>query len=128
MNTIVRLMLVFMLMLAAAPAYSAEVIQIYNCEMNEDATDDDIKAVAAEWLKAAKKIKGGEQLELHLRYPVVGQMGEKDFSFVLIAPSLEQWGLFASGYKDSALEEIDDKFDALCDCPDSSLWEIEEVK
>ena len=128
MKTVVGLMLVFMLMILAAPAYSAEVVQIYNCEQDEDATDGDIKAVAAEWLKAAKKMKGGERLEVHVRHPIVGHMGENDFSFILIAPSLEEWSVFTSGYKGSALEEIDDKLDELCDCPDSSLWEIEKVE
>ena len=69
MNTIVRLMLVFMLMIVAAPAYAAEVVQIYDCEMLEGATDDDIKTVAAEWFKAAKKMKGGERLEVYCASP-----------------------------------------------------------
>lgn len=124
MNTIVRLMLVFMLMLVAAPAYSVEVIHIFNCQMDDDATDEDIKVVATEWLKAANKMKGGERLEVHLRHPLVGQMGENDFSFMIKVPSLEEWGVFMSGYEGSALEEIDDRMDALSDCPDSTLWEI----
>lgn len=124
MNTIVRLMLVFMLMLVTAPAYSVEVIHIFNCQMADDATDEDIKVVATEWLKAANKMKGGERLEVHLRHPLVGQMGENDFSFMIIVPSLEEWGVFMSGYEGSALEEIDDRMDALSDCPDSTLWEI----
>ena len=128
MNTIVRLILVFMLMIVAAPAYSTEVVQIYDCSMDEDATDEEIKAVATEWLKAAKKMKGGERLEVHVRHPIVGHMGENDFTFIVIAPSLEEWGVFTSGYKGSALEEIDDKLDELCDCPDSSLWEIERLE
>jgi len=128
MKTIVGLMLVFMLMITAAPAYSAEVVQIFNCEQDEDATDEAIKAVAAEWFEAAKKMKGGEQLEVYVRFPIVGHMGEKDFSFILRAPSLEEWSVFTSGYKDSALQEIDDRLDELCDCPDSSLWEIEKLK
>ena len=128
MKTVVGFMLIFMMMIVAAPAYSAEVVQIYNCQQDEDATDGDIKAVAAEWLKAAKKMKGGEQLEVYVRHPIVGHMGERDFTFVLRAPSLEQWSMFMSGYKDSALEEIDDKLDELCDCPDSSLWEIEKLE
>ena len=128
MNTIVRLMLVFMLMIVAAPAYSAEVVQIYDCEMLEGATDDDIKAVAAEWFKAAKKMKGGERLEVYVRHPIVGQMGEKDFSFVLRAPTLEEWGVFTSGYEGSELEIIDDKLDEFCDCPGSTLWEIEKLE
>ena len=127
-NTTVRLVLVFMLILVAAPVYSAEVLHIFNCEMNEDATDEEIKTVAAQWLKAARKMKGGERLEVYVRHPVVGEMGEKDFSFVLRAPSLEEWGVFTSGYEDSELEKIDDKFDELCDCPDSSLWEIEKLE
>ena len=128
MKTIVLLMLVSMLMIAAAPAYSAEVVQIYDCEMLEGATDEDIKAVAAEWFKAAKKMKGGERLEVYVRYPIVGQMGEKDFTFVLRAPTLEEWAVFTNGYEDSALEIIDDKFDEFCDCPSNTLWEIENLE
>jgi hypothetical protein len=128
MNTIVRLMLVFMLMIVAAPAYAAEVVQIYDCEMLEGATDEDIKAVAAEWLKAAKKMKGGERLEVYVRHPIVGKIGENDFSFVLRAPSIEEWAVFTSGYEDSALEIIDDKLDEFCACPGSTLWEIEKLE
>ena len=128
MKTIVRLMLVFMLMVVAAPAYSTEVVQIFNCQQDEDATDEEIKAVAAEWFKAAKKMKGGDQLKIYVRFPIVGKMGEDDFSFIIRAPSLEEWAVFTSGYKGSVLEEIDDKLDELCDCPDSSLWEIEKLE
>ena len=39
MNTLVRLMLVCMLMLVAAPAYAAEATQMWKCEMNEDTTE-----------------------------------------------------------------------------------------
>jgi hypothetical protein len=128
MKTIVGLMLVFMLMIVTTPAYTAEVVQIYNCEQDEDATDGAIKALAAEWLKAAKKMKGGERLEVYIRHPIVGQMGEKDFTFVLRAPSLEEWALFTSGYEGSELEIIDDKLDELCDCPGSTLWEIQKLE
>ena len=128
MNRKVRWILVFMLMIVAAPAYAAEVVQIYDCEMLEGTTDEAIKALAAEWFKAAKKMKGGEGLEVYVRHPIVGQMGEKDFTFILRAPSLEEWGVFTSAYGGSALEEIDDKLDELCDCPDSSLWEIEKLE
>ena len=128
MNKIVRFMLVFMLMIVAAPAYSVEVVQIYDCQMLEGATDDDIKAVAAEWFKAAKKMKGGERLDVHVRYPIVAEIGENDFSFILSVPSLEEWGVFTSGYEGSELEIIDDKMDEFCDCPGSSLWEIEKLE
>ena len=134
MKTIVRLMLVSMLMIVAAlmivtvPAYAGEVIQAFHCEMDEDATDDAIMALAKEWVTAAKKMKGGEHLEVSMHRPIVGQMGEKDLVFVIKAPSLEEWAVFTAGYTDSVLEEIDDKLEELCDCPDSALWDVEKVE
>lgn len=128
MNKLVRLLLVILLMIVAAPAFSAEVLQVFDCQVLDEATDDDIEAVSLEWLQAAKKIKGGERIEVHIRYPLVAKMGENDFSFIITIPSLEEWGLFTSGYEDSELEKIDDKMDKLCDCPDSSLWEIEKLE
>jgi hypothetical protein len=128
MRTTVKLMFIFLLIILAAPAFSAEVVQIYNCEQDEDATDGAIKAVASEWLKAAKKMKGGERLEVYIRHPIVGEFGENDFTFVLRAPSLEEWSVFTSGYAGSALEEIDDRLDELCDCPGSTLWEIDKLE
>ncbi len=129
MKTIVGLMLVSMLMFAAAPVYSAEVIQIFKCQQDEDATDKDVEAAASEWLKAAKKMKGGEQLEAYLHFPVVAQMGATDFLFVIRAPSMETWGLFMDGYQGSPAQEVDKKkFDKICVCPDSALWEPIKVK
>ena len=130
MKTIVRLMLVLMLMIVvAAPAYSAEVIQIFRCSQDEDATEKDLEAVASEWLHAAKKMKGGDQLEAYLHFPVVSQMGELDFLFVIRAPSMEKWGMFMDGYNGSPAQEVDKKkFNNICDCPDSALWEPVKVK
>jgi len=129
MKTIVGLMLVSMLMIVVAvPAYAGEIIQAFYCEMDEDATDDAIMALAKEWVTAAKKMKGGEHLEVSMHRPIVGKMGDKDLIFLIKAPSLEEWAVFVAGYKDSVLEEIDDRLDELCDCPDSDLWDIEKIE
>ena len=128
MKIIVRLMLVFMLMIVVAPACSAKFVQIYNCSQDEDATDMQIEAVAAEWLKAAKTMKGGDQLELHLYFPVVAKTGEDDLLFVITAPSLEKWGIFMDGYSNSAADKVDQKLEELIDCPDSALWESVKIK
>ncbi|MBT3254917.1 MAG: hypothetical protein HN366_00465 [Deltaproteobacteria bacterium] len=135
MNTIVRLTFVsmvtlaFMLMFVAVPAYSAEVIQIFHCQQDEDATEKDVVAAASEWLNAAKKMKGGDQLQASVHFPVVAHMGEHDFLFVIKAPSMEKWGMFMDGYNGSPAQEVDKKkFDNICDCPDSSLWEPIMIK
>ena len=76
MKTIVRLMLVVMLMLVpmlmivAAPAYAGEATQMWRCELDDDITEEEVIANAQEWLKAAKTMKGGANLQAHIFFPV----------------------------------------------------------
>ena len=128
MNTIIRLIIVSILMIVAAPAYSAKVVQVFSCEQDDDATEEALEAQALKWLKAARQMKGGAQLEVYLNYPWAAQMDENDFLFVLIAPSLEEWGVFFDNYKGSAAAQVDQGSNDLAACPDSSLWESVEIK
>ena len=41
---------------------------------------------------------------------------------------LAEWGVFMDGYEGSAAQEVDKKFDELCDCPDTALWESVKMK
>jgi hypothetical protein len=123
MKTAIHLILVSIFLIAAGPVYSGSIVQIFHCEQDADATEEQLEAVASEWLKAARGMKGGEQLQLYLRYPVVADMGEYDFAFVIQAPSLEVWGKFHDSYPGSEASKVDDKFHELADCPDSALWE-----
>ena len=129
MKTIVGLMLVSMLMIVAAPAYSGGVaMQMWKCELDEDASEQDVKDMAAKWLKAAKTMKGGENLEAYVNFPVaVNNMGETDMIFTIIAPSFAEWGMFWDSYGGSAAAEVD-KQDDMVDCPNSALWESFKVE
>ena len=129
MNTIVRLMLVASLMIVAAPAYSAEAVQMWKCEMDDDASEAQVKASAQDWLKAAKKVKGGARLKAYVYFPIaVNATGEIDVWFVVVAPSFEEWGKFWDAYADSPANAIDElnKDDVVC--PDSALWESVKIK
>jgi hypothetical protein len=127
MNKIMRSVLVSMLMIVAAPAYSAselQAIKIFNCTFNDDATPDQVMAMASAWLKAAKGMKGGENMDAYIRFPVAeGTGGEGDFRFVITTPSFEEWGAFTDAYEGSAAAKVDEEFNNLADCPDSTLWE-----
>ncbi len=129
MNTIMRLMFVSMLMILAAPAYSAQAVHMFACEQDDDATEEQLEAAASKWLKAARTMKGGEQLEAYIYYPLAVRMvGAGDLVFVIVAPSIEQWGVFWDGYKDSPAEQVDNESRELVVCPDSGLWELVKVK
>lgn len=129
MKILYRTMIAALLLVVAAPAWSADAaMQYFKCEQLEEASDEQLEEVAAAWLKAAKSMKGGENLKAYLNFPVVAQMGEYDFFFVIVAPSLTEWGEFMAGYSGSPAEKVDDDFGDLADCPDSVLFEAVKVE
>lgn len=123
MKEIIRLMVISMLMFVAAPAWSDSAMHFYHCELEDEAHDDVLAEIASRWLEVARGMKGGENLQANLHFPIAAEMGERDFIFVVIAPSFEEMGAFLDAYADSPLEEIDDDFDKLAVCPDSAMWE-----
>ena len=128
MKSIVRSMVVSMLLFFAAPAWSGSAVHLFHCVAEDETHDDALEAVTSEWLAAAKKMKGGENLQIFLYFPVAVGAGEHDFSFMVIAPDFAQMGAFMDAYDGSPLEAIDDRFDQLAHCPVSDLWEAIAVK
>ena len=130
MKVIVGLMLVFMLMIVAAPAYSGVALQMWKCEMNDDTSEEEVVAMKQEWLKNARKMKGGERLEAYVYFPVaVNAIGEADFFFVVVAPTFEEWGKFWDNYLNSpAGAETEKRHQEKLVCPDSALWESIKIK
>ena len=122
MKTLIRIMAISMLMIFASPAFS-ETIQIFNCTYEGDATEDDLNAMATKWLKAAKTLKGGENVQIAIRYPVAASVSEVDFKFVVITPNFAEWGAFTDAYDLSKLQEVDDELFKVANCGESSLWE-----
>ena len=114
-------------MLVASPAYS-EAIQIFNCQYEGDATEDDVFEMAGKWLKAAKSVKGGENLQIGVRFPVAASVDDIDFKFVVVLPNFSEWGAFTDAYDLSKLQEIDDELFKVADCNDASMWEGEVIK
>ena len=123
MKRITQLMLVSMLMILAAPAYSAQVVQVYRCEQDDDASEQDLRELASTWLNAANTMQGGENIEVHLYFPVVASTGETDFLFVVLAPSFAEWGVFWDGYEGSPAANADQGTEGIAICPESALWE-----
>lgn len=127
MKTLIRLALISLLMVIAAPAYSGT-IQIFNCVYEGEATNDDVFDMASKWLAAAKTLKGGENLKVAVRFPVAASVDDIDFKFVLMTPTFAEWGEFTDNYEASKLVEIDDELEKISTCNDSSIWEGEMVE
>ena len=127
MKKLTKSLLVSLFLIIATPAFSAadmQTIQIFVCEFNGDATSDQVLEMSAAWLKAARKTKGGENMSLVIRFPIAeGPAGEGDFRFVITTPTFAEWGAFTDAYEGSAASKIDEQFDNLADCGQSTMWE-----
>ena len=135
MKTLVRLMLVCMLMIGsmlmikAAPAYAAEAMQMWKCELVDDTTEEEVITMAQEWVKAAKTMAGGKGLEANVYFPVaVNVTGKIDVLFVVHAPSFVEWGKFWDNYSGSPAAELEQGHQEKIVCPDSALWESVKIK
>jgi hypothetical protein len=122
------LIIVSILLMVAAPVWSDGAMHVILCDQDEDVTDDQVEVIAAEWFKAAKTVKGGENLEFYLNFPVAAKSGEVDMAMMLIAPSFGEWGTFMDNYPGSAAEDVDDKYEDELDCGDGTLWESMKVE
>jgi hypothetical protein len=129
MKTILGLVFTSMLMIVATPAYSGVAMQMWKCELDDGVPEQDVRDMAANWLKAAKKVKGGERLEAYVNFPVaVNDTGDSDLIFTVIAPSFEEWGKFWDSYGGSEAAAIEDKQNDKVVCPDSAVWESFKVQ
>lgn len=128
MKVLITVAMISLLMMVAAPAWSATAVAVYNCAQADDASEDDVDALASKWLKAAKTVKGGENLEVFVMYPLAVSMGENDFMFVVKAPSVAEWGTFMDNYEGDSLAKEDNELAKVAICADSALWESVEIK
>lgn len=119
-------MVAMVTMFASSCAFAGTAMQMWNCGMEDDATEEAIEAGASKWLAGARKVDGGADIKVHILFPVaVNATGETDFLFIVTAPSFSDWGKFWDAYPDSeaAAFEGEGTF-----CPDSVLWEAIEIK
>ena len=129
MKTLLGLVLVAMLMIGAVPAYSGDAVKMWRCEMDDDATEEQVEAQAAKWLAAAKKEQGGENFQAFVLFPVaVNATGQMDVMFVVVAPSFAEWGTFWDSYEGSEAAALENLHHVAVVFPDSVLWESFKVE
>lgn len=127
-KSVLRLAFISILMIAAAPAYSGTAMQMWQCEMEDGATEQEAKASAAKWLKAAKKLNGAANMDAYVYFPIaVNATGEMDMMFVVTTPTFEEWGKFWDAYEGSEAAKIEVENEKYGVCPDSVVWESFKV-
>ena len=130
MTRTIGLMLVAVMMIAVAPALAGgKATQMWRCELDDDATEDQVVEAAEKWLAAAKTMKGGANFEAYVYFPVaVNNNGESDLIFMVVAPNFKEWGEFWDGYDGSPAAKVDKANEEFAVCPDSAVWESIKVE
>ena len=107
---------------------NAATVQVWECQLNDGKTFDDLQAVSSAWLAATKGMEGGEGIEAFHNYPVAAYAGDGGFTFVVIMPDFEAWGKLTEAYPGSASEKADEAWGEVAKCKGSSLWASEKIK
>jgi hypothetical protein len=115
------------LMAMVMPAQAA-VLHIWACTAHDGKSAEDVQAVSAAWLKAAKSMDGGADLQVILTTPFAAEGDTGTFNFVVIAPSHGAYGTFNDGYEGSAAQKADAGFAGVAACSGSTIWESNPVE
>ena len=113
-------------LLPAAQA-AADVVHVFECHLNEGASALQVIQRSADWLKAARAMPGGEDIQVSLEIPMAAESGVKGFNYVVISPNLSKWGEFYDNYEGSGAAAADVGFEAVATCGNSSLFSSIEI-
>ena len=127
MKLFIQILTISMLMIFVAPAWSAAVLHSVQCQQG-DISDEELDVIAKDWLKTARSIKGGENLQLRMNFPVAARVDEVDVVMLIVAPSFAEWGEFMDNYTGSEAEAMDEKHGTKLSCGNGTLWETVVVE
>ena len=127
MKSITRILLVA-LFAGSFSLANAGTVQVWECQLNDGKTFDDLQAVSSAWLAATKGMEGGEGLEAYHNFPVAAFAGDGGFNFVVVMPDFEAWGKLTDAYPGSASEKADQAWGEVASCKGNSLWTSEKIE
>ena len=126
--TVRAALFMYVLVTSIRPASANEFDQVWTCTIQAGHTLDEVRSAGTAWLKAARSMPGGEELQLVIRWPIAVPESAELFQFVIRAASLQTWGTFYDGYHpDSPAGKADEVFASIATCSGSTLWESIEI-
>jgi len=107
---------------------NADVVEVWQCQLNDGKTADDVRAASSAWLAAVKAMDGGTDVRVLHNNRIVANSGDNEFMFISITPDLAVWGKLAAAYDGSAVQKADQAWSEVASCKGNSLWDSEEIK
>jgi hypothetical protein len=114
------------LSLSCTGVFAGAPLQIWDCVIKDDVEEAVVLERAAEWLDAARKVDGGENIQGHIFFPVaIPNSAHTDVKYVVRWPNFAEFGRFWDAYPESDAAELEGR---ALDCPGSAIWEEEVMK
>ena len=107
---------------------NAAVVEVWQCQLKDGKTVDDLRVASSAWLTAVKSMEGGAEVQAFHNFSIVAYSGENGFNFISITPDIAAWGKLAAAYPGSAVQEADVAWSEVADCKGNSLWASEKVE
>ena len=114
-----------------ATAYADSILNIWSCKLNDEKTEDDLMKVSSAWLKVAKGMDGGADIEAFVEYAIFSNTPNTEdgsFSFVLETPDLKSWAALYNDYPDSPLGKAEEAWGEVATCSARSFWDSVEIE
>jgi hypothetical protein len=108
-------------LLLLSTSVSADIAQVWQCQIEGDATNDEFMALSKSWLDAAKEINDSASVRVYV--PVAAAAETGSYIFALYLPDFKSWGEFNDAYPDSPLAKVDERWtNELGPCDVPGLW------
>ena len=106
---------------------SADVAQVWQCQLAEGKTNDDLMALSRSWIAAAREIDDSASGRIY--FPVAGDAKEGSFIIAFYLPDFTSWGEFLDAYPGSPVAEIDEGWNETAPCENvSALWDAVDLE
>ena len=105
---------------------SADVAQVWQCQLVDGKTNDDLMALSKSWLDAAKGIDENASVRIYFPIATDGEEGSVIFAFYL--PDFKSWGEFEDAYPGSPVAQVDAGWNEVAPCEIPGLWATADVE
>ena len=121
LSSVVCTTLLFLSMTAGA-----DVAQVWQCQLADGKTNDELMALAKSWLDAAKGID--DRASVRMYFPVATDAEEGAFIFAFYLPDFASWGKFNDAYPGSPVAQVDTGWNEIAPCKVSGLWDTADME
>lgn len=115
-----------MFLMLSAGASADMVANVYSCTLKEGKTSEDAHAINGQWLKWARAKAGTDDIRSSYTTSIVGDL--EGFMWVDTYPDLAAWAKINGADMEEENPELSEALDALADCSENRLYNMEESK